>query len=229
MTPYLSVCGPPELVATLPPMVQAPWLDGSGAKCQPCGLRWLRQPEVDDAGLDDGVAIAVVDFEDALHPRQRDHDAAADRQTTARQAGAGAARQEGHVELVADADDLHHLLGRGGKDDDVGLVLLDGEAVAFVDEQFAGRGSTPSRPTMGRRRSRRAEVGTDMEHHSGFEEEPLTLSCRASTSRVSLGNALTNSSAERPFEPFLGRQPLKTFFGRQPLHHLVHRLTYKFF
>ena len=32
VTPYFSVCGPPELVATLPPMVQAPWLDGSGAK-----------------------------------------------------------------------------------------------------------------------------------------------------------------------------------------------------
>ena len=27
-----------------------------------------------------------------------------------------------------------------GKDDDVGLVLLDGEAVALVDEQFARRG-----------------------------------------------------------------------------------------
>ncbi len=32
VTPYLSVCGPPALVATLPPMVEAPWLDGSGAK-----------------------------------------------------------------------------------------------------------------------------------------------------------------------------------------------------
>ena len=31
VTPYLSVCGPPELVATLPPMVQAVWLEGSGA------------------------------------------------------------------------------------------------------------------------------------------------------------------------------------------------------
>src|SRR5262249_51105131 len=41
VTPYLSVCGPPELVATLPPMVQAPWLDGSGAKCQPCPFTWL--------------------------------------------------------------------------------------------------------------------------------------------------------------------------------------------
>ena len=31
VTPYFSVCGPPELVATLPPIVQAVWLDGSGA------------------------------------------------------------------------------------------------------------------------------------------------------------------------------------------------------
>ena len=31
VTPYFSVCGPPEFVATLPPMVQAVWLDGSGA------------------------------------------------------------------------------------------------------------------------------------------------------------------------------------------------------
>ena len=34
------------------------------------------------------------------------------------------------------ADDL---LGRFRKDDDIRLVLLDGEAVAFVDEQIAGR------------------------------------------------------------------------------------------
>ena len=32
VTPYFSVCGPPALVATLPPMVAVPWLDGSGAK-----------------------------------------------------------------------------------------------------------------------------------------------------------------------------------------------------
>ena len=31
VTPYFSVCGPPEFVATFPPMVQADWLDGSGA------------------------------------------------------------------------------------------------------------------------------------------------------------------------------------------------------
>ena len=139
MTPYLSVCGPPELVATLPPMVQAPWLDGSGAKCQPCGLDVVGEPEVDDARLDDGEAIAIIDFEDALHARKRNDHAAADRQTAAGQAGAGPARQERHVQLNASADDLHDLFGGGGKDDHVGLIFLDGEAVALVDEQFAGR------------------------------------------------------------------------------------------
>ncbi len=31
VTPYLRQCGPPAFSATLPPMVQALWLDGSGA------------------------------------------------------------------------------------------------------------------------------------------------------------------------------------------------------
>ena len=69
-------------------------------------LQVIGQPEIDDARFDDGVAIAIVDFEDPLHPRQGDHDAAADRQTAAGQAGAGAARQERHVQFVADLDDL---------------------------------------------------------------------------------------------------------------------------
>ena len=30
VTPYLRQCGPPEFSATLPPMVQAVWLEGSG-------------------------------------------------------------------------------------------------------------------------------------------------------------------------------------------------------
>src|SRR5205823_10163208 len=41
-------------------------------------LQVVGQPEVDDARLDDGVAVAVVHLQDALHARQADHDAAAD-------------------------------------------------------------------------------------------------------------------------------------------------------
>src|ERR1035438_5593652 len=35
VTPCIRVCGPPEFSATLPPMVQAFWLEGSGAKYSP--------------------------------------------------------------------------------------------------------------------------------------------------------------------------------------------------
>ena len=31
VVPYFSVCGPPEFSATLPPIVHASWLEGSGA------------------------------------------------------------------------------------------------------------------------------------------------------------------------------------------------------
>ena len=52
-------------------------------------LEVIRQPDVDDTRFNDGVTITVVDFEDLLHPRQTDHDAAADRQTTAGQTRTG--------------------------------------------------------------------------------------------------------------------------------------------
>lgn len=71
---------------------------------------------------------------------QRDHHPAADRQTTSGQAGTGPARQEGNIQLVADLDDLHDLFGRGGEDNHVRPVLLDGVTVALVDNEIAGRG-----------------------------------------------------------------------------------------
>ena len=95
---------------------------------------------IDDARLNDGIAIAQIDFQNLLHPRQDDHHAAADRQTAAGQARAGPARQEGDAVFVADLDDRGHVLRRGGKDDHVGAVLFDHEAVALVDDQFAMRG-----------------------------------------------------------------------------------------
>src|SRR5205085_784277 len=63
----------------------------------------------------------------------------ADRQTPSGEAGARAARQKGHVQLVTDADDPRDLVSGRGEHDHVGSVLLDGEAIAFVDEQLARR------------------------------------------------------------------------------------------
>ena len=41
-------------------------------------LEVIGQPQVDDAGFDDGVAVAEVNFEDAFHARQGNHHPAAD-------------------------------------------------------------------------------------------------------------------------------------------------------
>ncbi|HMC72621.1 MAG TPA: hypothetical protein VKJ07_25935, partial [Mycobacteriales bacterium] len=82
-------------------------------------LEVIRQPQVDNTRLDDGVTVADVDFEDALHARQSDHDTAADRQTAARQARPRAARHERHSQLGACPDDRDDLLGRIRENDDI--------------------------------------------------------------------------------------------------------------
>ena len=38
VTPRARQWGPPLLLATLPPIVQACWLEGSGANCRPCAM-----------------------------------------------------------------------------------------------------------------------------------------------------------------------------------------------
>src|SRR5262249_1899891 len=88
-----------------------------GGKVIPVRLQVIRQPQVDHARVDDGVAVAVIDLEDALHPCQRQDDPAADGQAPSGEAGPGPAGQEGYVEFVADADDVHDLLG-GGREHD---------------------------------------------------------------------------------------------------------------
>ena len=95
-----------------------------------------RQPDVDEPGLDDRVAIADADFEDPLHPRQADHHAAANGQRAAGQARAGPPRHERNVMPIADLHDLDDVLGRGREDDHVGNALLDDVAVALVDQHL---------------------------------------------------------------------------------------------
>ena len=80
-----------------------PLAGGIGGEVVAVRLEVVGKPEIDDAGLDDGEAIAVVHFEDALHARQGDDDAAADGQTAAGQGSAGAAGEKRDVEVVAGA------------------------------------------------------------------------------------------------------------------------------
>src|SRR6516225_6538908 len=50
VTPYKRQCGPPELLATLPPTEQDCWLEGSGAKCRPKGATALERSRLRTPG-----------------------------------------------------------------------------------------------------------------------------------------------------------------------------------
>ena len=64
VTPSARQCGPPELLATLPPIEHVCWLLGSGAKCRPCGSTLAREVEVEHARLDPRLPVDRVDRED---------------------------------------------------------------------------------------------------------------------------------------------------------------------
>ena len=101
-------------------------------------LETLRQVDVDKPRLDDGIAVAQVDFENPLHPSQRDHHAAAHGKAPAGEARSRSPRNERDVELIARFDDRHDLFTRCRQQDDVRGVLLDDVPVAFVDQQIVG-------------------------------------------------------------------------------------------
>src|SRR5207244_6532773 len=76
------------------------------------GPEVVGQPEVYHPRLDNGVAVAIIDFEDALHARQRDHHPAPDGKAAARQRRAGAARQERSEEHTSELQSPDHLVCR---------------------------------------------------------------------------------------------------------------------
>ena len=94
------------------------------------------QPDVHDAGLHDGVAIAQIDFFDRFHPRENDQHAAVDRQTPSGQASTGTARQVRDVVLVAEPNDGLHVGCVAREADNVGTVLFDRETVALINNHF---------------------------------------------------------------------------------------------
>ncbi len=68
-----------------------------------------REIEVDEAGFDFRAAIARVDFENAIHSRKRNDDAAVRRNRAAAQTGSRASRDDRLAALSCDADDLRDL------------------------------------------------------------------------------------------------------------------------
>ena len=84
--------------------------DGAGALAGWIGrvkvaaaLNGERDVQIDHAGLDNGALIVEVDFEDAVHAREGDHEPALERDRAAGQSGARAAADHRHIELARQA------------------------------------------------------------------------------------------------------------------------------
>ena len=59
VTPSDRQCGPPELFATFPPMVQLCWLEGSGAKCKPNCEVWRDKSAFSTPGSTHAVRLCI--------------------------------------------------------------------------------------------------------------------------------------------------------------------------
>ena len=108
---------------------------------------------VDDAGLHDGELVVHRDLEHAVHGERGEHDLARPRDGPAREARAGAARDDGRAGLGGDAQRRPHVVDRarphdrerGGVGDVAGLVLACRLEVGVV-----GRDRVPElRPEQG--------------------------------------------------------------------------------
>ena len=97
VTPSARQWGPPELLATLPPIEHVCWLLGSGAKWRSSANTARREVEVEHARLDPRPSAGAVDGQDAVHLGGRDHHRALGRYGTTGQAGARAAGDERHA------------------------------------------------------------------------------------------------------------------------------------
>ncbi len=95
--------------------------------------------EIDDAGLDDGALVFEIEFEDAIHAGEDEHESAGASERAAGEACACAAAEDGDVVLVCQVDDLGDFGGGGGESDEVGAAFFDG-AVVFVEDEVFGAG-----------------------------------------------------------------------------------------
>ncbi len=95
------------------------------------GRRRLGDADIGDAGLDAGDAVGGVDLEHLGHAREAEHERVLERERAAAQRGAGSARHDLDVIVVAEAQDLAHLFGGGRQHDGERQAAVGGERVGF--------------------------------------------------------------------------------------------------
>ena len=97
------------------------------------------QVEIHDSGLNNRAKICGINFENAVHARERDHDAAAARNRSAGKSRARAAPHDRSLIAICEADDPGDVARGGGKNDAPGRSQLH-RPVIFVQHQIFGRG-----------------------------------------------------------------------------------------
>ncbi len=101
-------------------MVQDFWLEGSGAKYKSQVLDGARQIEIHDARLNDGAQIRGVNFQNPVHARKDDYNAATAGDGSAGKPGARAASHNRSFIAIGEANNFGHVLRGVGKNDDSG-------------------------------------------------------------------------------------------------------------
>jgi hypothetical protein len=95
--------------------------------------------EIHHAWLDDGALIFEVEFEDAIHAREDEHEPARASERATGEAGAGAATENWHVVLRGETDDFGDFGCCGRECNEVGAAFFDGTVVLVEDEVFGAR------------------------------------------------------------------------------------------
>ena len=127
VTPYLNACGPPALVAMLPPICDCSAAPGSGGKQQAALAREPAHARRSARRPRPGSATAADRTRASRAMRSRSSTTPpADRHRAAREPGAAAARHDRHLVLVAPGHHRRHLLGVAGKHHGVGNALQPG-------------------------------------------------------------------------------------------------------
>ena len=108
VTPYLRQRGPPALVAMVPPIAAIRPAGRIGRIVKTFLFHRVLQGLQNDAGLDDRDKIAGVDFLDAVHAGQGEHNPAARRDASANIAKARPARRHGDAVAAGEAQEQRH-------------------------------------------------------------------------------------------------------------------------
>ena len=95
--------------------------------------------EIYYAGLNDGALIVEIEFENAIHTRENEHESAGAGECATGEAGASAAAEDGDVVLVCEADYFGNFGGGGREGDEIGASFFDG-AVIFIEDEVFGAG-----------------------------------------------------------------------------------------